>query len=286
MGGPRWPMFSRMVVPEVQLADMDRRGVDVSVISSSTVSQSTFWADAPVAAELERIANDGVAERVAARPDRFAGAFTLPLQDMDLALEEMRRCVEIHHMRVVNLPASINGRYLGDPYFAPLWSAVAHAGLTAFLHPDGIRDPAFQAYSLWNGIGQGIEETRAMASIIYEGVFERFPDLRIVVAHGGGFLPAYVARLDRNATAHPASMQNITRLPSDILKLFYYDTVVYDPMALEIIGRRVGYDRLVFGSDYPFGEDRPVESVAALDVPPDVRNKILGGNAERLLAPR
>ncbi|HEY8578445.1 MAG TPA: amidohydrolase family protein, partial [Beijerinckiaceae bacterium] len=112
-GGPRWPMFSRMVVPDVQIADMDRRGVDLAVISSSTVSQSTAWADGALAAELERLANDGVAEWVSARPDRFAGAFTLPLQDMDEALAELRRCVETHRMRVVVLPAAVDGRYLG-----------------------------------------------------------------------------------------------------------------------------------------------------------------------------
>ncbi|MDB5570754.1 MAG: amidohydrolase [Hyphomicrobiales bacterium] len=281
--GPRWAMFSKMVLPEVQIADMDRRGIDLGVISTSTVSQSVFWAQGPLAAELDRAANDRIADWVARYPDRFAGAFTLPLQDMDLALAELARCDETLRLSVVNLPACVDGRYLGDARFAPLWREIEARRLTAFVHPDGVKDPAFQEFSLWNGVGQGIEETRAMASIIYEGVLERFPDLRIVFAHGGGYLPAYVGRLDRNAAAHPVSMRNISRLPSECLKRFYYDTVVYDPLVLEIIGRRVGFDRLVFGTDYPFGEEQPLASLAALGFDEPTRHTILCDNAERAL---
>lgn len=282
-GDVRWRNFSRMTDPAVQIADMDARGIDKAVISSSTIAQGTFWADGPTAAQLERTANDGIAQWVALHPDRFTGAFALPLQDMNLALAELQRCVEQHGMRVVSLPAQVDGRYLGDPVFEPLWSAIATAKLTAFLHPDGIRDRAFLDYSLWNGIGQGIEETRLIASLIYEGLLERRPELKIVIAHGGGYLPAYIARLDRNATAHPVSVRNITKLPSDFLRQLYYDTVVYDPFVLEIIGRRVGYDRLIFGTDFPFGEDKPLAAFDGLPVDAATRDAILHGNAEKLL---
>ena len=167
---PRWKLFSMMALPDVQLADMDKRGIDHAVISASTVSQSTFFADAGLGAALDRQSNERIADWVRAHQDRFTGAFTLPLQDMGAALAELDHAVTRLHLRIANLPASWSGRYLGDPYFLPLWEALAAHGVGAMIHPDGIKDPGFQDYSLWNAIGQGIEETRVMASLIYEGV--------------------------------------------------------------------------------------------------------------------
>jgi predicted TIM-barrel fold metal-dependent hydrolase len=169
---PRWPLFSKMIIPEVQIADMDARGIAHAVIATSTVSQSTFFADGMLAAELDRQANEAIADWVRAYPHRFTGTFTLPLQDMGRALVELHHAVTTLGLRIANLPASVNGKYLGDAYFAPLWAEIETRGLIAIIHPDGIKDPAFQDYSLWNAIGQGIEETRVMASLIYEGVLE------------------------------------------------------------------------------------------------------------------
>ncbi len=282
-GDPPYENFRRMTIPAVQIADMDARGIDHALISSSTVSQSTFWADAGLAAELDRTANEGIAEWVRAHPARFSGAFTLPLQDLDRALAELEFCVRRLGLRVVNLPAEIGGRYLGDPSLRPLWEAIDDLEIVAFLHPDGIKDPAFLRYSLWNGIGQGIEETRLMASLIYEGVLERHPDLRIVIAHAGGFLPFTIARLDRNATAHPPSMANITRKPSTFLRAFHYDTVTYDPVQVDFLAARVGVDRIVFGTDYPFGEREPRGLVEATRLDEAERAAVFADNARRLL---
>lgn len=281
---PRWPLFSKMVVPEVQIADMDARGVAHAVISTSTVSQSTFFADAGLAAELDRQANEGIGEWVRAHPKRFTGSFTLPLQDMTRALAELDYAVNRLGLRIANLPASVGGRYLGDPYFAPLWDVMDSRDLIAIVHPDGIKDTAFQNYSLWNAIGQGIEETRAMASLIYEGVLERHARLRIVMAHAGGYLPTYIARLDRNATAHPASTKNIRLKPSEYLRHFYYDTVTYDPLVIDIVRQRVGVDRILFGSDYPFGDADPLALIGQCGFDTDARSAITHGNAASLLA--
>jgi aminocarboxymuconate-semialdehyde decarboxylase len=282
-GSPRWPMFSKMVVPAVQIADMDARGVDHAVIATSTVSQSTFFADGALAAELDRQANEGVADWVKAHPDRFTGAFTLPLQDMPRALREFDHAVDKLNLRIANLPASVDGRYLGDPVFEPLWEAMDAAGVIAIVHPDGVKDASFQNYSLWNAIGQGIEETRAMASLIYEGVLERRPSLTFVMAHAGGYLPTYIARLDRNASAHPASMKNLRRRPSEYLRRFYFDTVTYDPLIIRIVRERVGADRILFGSDYPFGDEEPIALVESCGFEPAVTSAILSTNALDLL---
>jgi aminocarboxymuconate-semialdehyde decarboxylase len=281
---PRWPLFSKMIIPEVQIADMDARGVAHAVIATSTVSQSTAFADGALAADLDRQANEGIAEWVRAYPQRFTGTFTLPLQDMRRALVELDHAVTNLDLRIANLPASVGDKYLGDPYLAPLWDAVDRQGLIAIVHPDGIKDPAFQNYSLWNGIGQGIEETRAMASLIYEGVLERHPELKIVMAHAGGYLPTYIARLDRNATAHPASMKNISRKPSEYLRSFYYDTVTYDPLVIDIVRQRVGVDRILFGSDYPFGDPEPLALVERCAFDAASLSAVMHDNAAALIA--
>jgi aminocarboxymuconate-semialdehyde decarboxylase len=283
-GSPRWPLFSKMVIPEVQIADMDARGVSHAVIATSTVSQSTFFADGALAAELDRQANEGIAAWVRAHPHRFTGTFTLPLQDMDRALAELNYAATHLGLRIANLPASIGGKCLGDALFAPLWDEIERRGLVAIIHPDGVKDPAFQDYSLWNAIGQGIEETRVMASLIYEGVLERHPGLKIVIAHAGGFLPTYIARLDRNATAHPASMKNISRKPSEYLARFFYDTVTYDPLVIDIIRQRVGADRILFGSDYPFGDAHPLALIDSCAFDAKTKSAVTHANAAALIA--
>src|SRR5579875_1935554 len=147
-----------------------------------------------------------------------------------------------------------------------------------------VGDPWYQRYAMWNSIGQSIEETRFMTSMIYEGVLDRFPGLKIIVAHGGGYMPHYMGRLDRNVTDKPETARNIGRMPSAYLRDFYYDSCVYDPSTLTALIQRVGADRIVMGSDYPVGDPEPArllglaESMAKSDL-----SMIMGGTAARLL---
>ena len=119
-------------------------------------------------------------------------------------------------MRVLQIPAAVHGTYLSDPSYHWVWDAVAERDLVAFMHPDGTRDLWFQQYSMWNSVGQPIEEAKFIASLIYEGVLEQRPGIKIVVAHGGGYLPHYFGRLDRNVKAHPHSAVNIARRPERV----------------------------------------------------------------------
>lgn len=274
----------RMIDPAAQIADMDRLGIDVNVISASTVIQSTAWADPATALALERRSNDRVAQWCAQYPGRFVGSFTLPMRDLDASLKEMERCVRDLGLPVANLCAQYDGVYLGEERFMPFWEAVRDLGVVAWVHPDGTRDLWFQTYGMWNSIGQSIEEVKVMTSMIYGGVVERYPELRIVMAHGGGYFPHNLGRLDRNVTNRPDSMKNISKKPSAYLRSFYYDTCLYDPSVLAALIRIVGADRIVMGSDYPVGEADPIGFIERCPgVGATEAAMMLGGTAARLL---
>jgi aminocarboxymuconate-semialdehyde decarboxylase len=216
-------------------------------------------------------------------PRRFIGSFCLPLGNVDDALAEMERALSIG-LRVANLPAQHDGEYLGHRRFEPLWTAIEKKGVVAFVHPDGVKDPWYQPYWMWNSIGQSIEEVRVMTSLIYEGTLERHPGLKIVMAHGGGYMPHYMGRLDRNAKDQPTTMANISQKPSDYLRRFHYDSIVYDPKTLSALIARVGVDRVVLGADYPVANLDPVKFLEDI---PDLSAAdiaaIAGNNAAKLL---
>lgn len=272
-------LLERMKKPEALIEDMDERGIDVAVVTSSTVVQGTSWADAKTDLELCRRCNATLAEWEAKYPKRIIASAVLPLQAPDLALKELDRRV-----RVINAGTSYNGVYLGDPRYHSFWEAVNEIGAAVWIHPEGIRDPWFQRYALWNSLGQSIEETKAMASLIYEGVMHRFPQLKVVIAHGGGYFPHYMGRLDRNHANRPDTVNNMGgKKPSEFLRSFYYDSCVYDPQVFDVLVDRVGPDRLIMGSDYPVGEKDPVGWIKARGLSAAEVAAICGGTAARLL---
>lgn len=277
-------IHAKMLDPDLQVADLDRLGIDRCVISASLVVAGTSWAAPAQALELNKRLNDTAADWVSRHPTRLIGSFTLPLQDLELSHGELERAVDELGLRVANLPAQIAGSYLGAPEFRPLWQSIAQRNLVAFIHPDGVSDRWFQAYSLWNSVGQPIEEAKVLSSLIYEGVLEELPGLRIVVSHGGGYLPHYYGRLDRNVQNMPDSARNISKRPSEYLSQLYYDTCLYEPAMLSALIDRVGAERIVMGSDYPVGEADPIGFVERCDrLSQAQRTDVLGTTAARLL---
>jgi aminocarboxymuconate-semialdehyde decarboxylase len=277
-------LLLRMMEPDKILEDMDARGIDMSVVTSSTVLQGTSWAQPQTDLALCKRCNDTVSKWASDHPTRFIGSATLPLQDVKLAMGELERCTKKLGLRVVNAGSSYNGAYLGEAVYAPFWQYVNEHGLVAWIHPEGVQDPWYQRFALWNSAGQSIEETKAMASLIYEGVMHKYPDLKVVVAHGGGYFPHYLGRMDRNQANRPDTVANMGgRKPSDFLRSFHYDTCVYDPQVLEVLLERVGPDRLVLGSDYPVGEKDPIGFLSRAGVSHEDLEQISGGNAARLL---
>lgn len=247
-----------MQSPEEHVRHMDRQGIASHVVGYSNATHGISWGDAAQDLRLYRATNDRIAgDWASAHPGRFHGAFSLPMQDIGLAMGELDRCVNQLGMRVLQLSSCTpDGVYFGDRRFDPMWEAVQHHGLTVFIHPHGQDNrPPFDEFAFSNSLGQGVEEIKVMASIIFNGVFDRFPGVKIVIAHGGGFLPHYYGRLDRNAIERPQTVRNIQRLPSSYLKDFHYDSCVYSPDILAALIRIVGVDRVVLGSDYPVGEE-------------------------------
>lgn len=261
--GWRYEIQEKVRDPALQIADMDKFEIGRHVISLIGVSCNTDWAEPEEAAALNRHANEMSAEWVRKYPDRFIGSFTLPLQDMKLAMEEMDYAVNTLGVKVASVSSNCRGDYLGEAKFRPFWEAARAQNLAVFIHPHGTTDVRLQKYFLWNGIGQPIEETRVMTSLIFEGVLDAFPGLKIVMAHGGGYLPHYIGRLDRNFENNPASRANLSKKPSEYLRDFYYDTCVYGVDVLEALVKRVGADRIVFGTDYPVGERDPFSTLKA-----------------------
>ena len=280
----RGAVFREMTIPDVQIERMEKDGIDLAVLSPATVLQGSSWADPATDLELCRRTNDFIAGWVSRYPDRFIGSFVLPLQDEAASLTEMTRCTQELGMPVIQLPAHVQGQYLGEEKLRPVWHEIERRGTVAFIHPEGVTDLWFQRYRLWNSIGQPIEEAKCIASMIYEGLVEALPGLKIVLAHGGGMLPHNMCRMDRNVAHLPETMRNITRKPSDYLRSFYYDTCLYDPTVAENLIRRVGSDRILLGSDFPVGEMDPIGFVDAIGgLSDEERARIKGGLAAELL---
>lgn len=277
-------LLDRMFQPESIIEDMTARGIQYAVLTSSTVLQGTSWADAELDLSLCGLCNDQLSAWARTYPERLVGSMVLPLQDVSKSLRELERAHQDLGMKVVNASSSYHGVYLGDPRFQPFWQEVAARQLTVWIHPEGVQDPWFQSFGLWNSLGQSIEETKCMASLIYNGVMARHPHLKVVMAHGGGYFPHYLGRVDRNAVNRPDSVQFLQGLtPRDFLGHFHYDTCVYDPVVLRALLALVGPQRLIMGSDYPVGEKNPVQWLKEAGLQGEDLSAVAGGNAARLL---
>jgi aminocarboxymuconate-semialdehyde decarboxylase len=265
-----------------RLKDMDECGIDIQVIFNH-VAQYCYWADGATGERLARLQNDRLAEFVARKPERFIGMGTVPLQDAETAVREVRRAATELGFKAVAVSSHAEGVELGDERLWPFWAEVEKLGIAAFIHPSGHNHPRFQKFLMWNGVGQPIEEAIAMSSLIYEGTLDRYPKLKFGIAHGGGFLPFYAGRVDRNFRARPDATPGIKKTPSEYMPRFFYDTVVYNVDQLEFLAHKVGPERIVMGGDYPVGEDDAVDFVKRAKLPQDAKRMILGENAARLL---
>ena len=276
---------SRSTDMRARIRDMDRVGIDIQVLSAH-LTHYCYWAPARKGLEVAKIFNDHAAEIVAAHADRFVCLATVPLQAPKLAVRELERAIGLGH-RGVEISSRTEDKELGDPALEPFWEAAEATGLPVYVHPHGFTNTERMGdYFLWNSIAQPLEEAMAMSSIIYSGLLDRYPRLKIVMAHGGGFLPYYAGRVDRAFDIRPETRANIDRKPSAYMRKFYYDTCVYNADMVQFLARKVGVGRIVMGSDYPvfLKEPDPVAFVKKVrGLKARDRRRITGGTAARLL---
>jgi aminocarboxymuconate-semialdehyde decarboxylase len=271
-----------------RLQDMDRMGVDIQAICPAPY-QFFYWTEADYGAELSREVNEGIARIAADRPDRFVGMGSVPLQDSQLAIRELNHCVKNLGMRGIEICTNVNGKNLTDPSLKldKFFARAEELGVVIFMHPLGYTQADRLTHHYFNNvIGNPLDSTVAVSHLIFDGVMQRYPKLKFVVAHGGGFIAHYWARMDHAWRARPDCRTVIKNPPSSYLEKFYFDSITFDPEMLKRLIERFGADHVVLGTDYPYdmGEEDPrgliaqVKKLSRAD-----RNLIEGGNAARLL---
>jgi aminocarboxymuconate-semialdehyde decarboxylase len=266
-----------------RIANMDAMGVDVQVLSASLVHQGLEWADAQTSLRLARTTNDWIAKAVATHPTRFIGLGTLPLHVPSLAVGELERVRSELGLAGVAISTTAGGMELGDGALRPFWEKAEALGAVVYIHPGGNRDRRFKRFHLWNSVGQAFEEAMAISSLMYDGVLEAFPRLKICISHGGGYMPLCMGRIARNYLEKPSTRANMSKSPDEYLRQLYYDTCVYDHDVLRHLVERVGASQVILGSDYPVGEWKPIEFVRATPGISDAdKHKIIGLNAAKM----
>jgi aminocarboxymuconate-semialdehyde decarboxylase len=270
-----------------RLADMDRMGIDVQVVSPAPF-QYHYFAEAATGAALAREVNEGMAELVASHPSRFAALGTVPLQDPERAMQELGRAMSALGLRGVEIGTNVNGMNLTDPRLGldRFFAMADELGAVVFLHPVGYTEAGRLTDHYFNNvIGNPLETTVAASHLIFDGVVARYPNIKFLLAHGGGYLAHYWARMDHAWRARPDCRTVIHKLPSDYLKQMYFDTVVFDPKLLGRLIEQYGADHVLLGSDYPYdmGDDDPAGLLAAVNgLAAADQALVLGGNAVRL----
>lgn len=276
----------KMESVEARLADMDAMGVDIQALSISPY-QLFFWAEGALGKRAFRTINDDLAELVQAHPGRFLGLGAVPLQDTAAAVEELRRCATDLGFRGIEASTHVEGEEMSSPRLEPFWEAVEELEMVVFIHPTGFTHPdRFTEHYFLNTIGHPLEETVCAGRLIFDGVMERHPGLKIVFAHGGGFLPAYAGRFDHAYHAREDVRHGLPRPPSEYLSMFFFDTMVFDPGQLGYLIGKYGADHLLLGTDYPYdmGEADPLGLVGKVEgLTEEEVGLITGGNAARLL---
>src|SRR3954465_575234 len=272
----------------LRLKDMDRMGIDVQAVSPAP-HQTYYWTDAGMGQELARSVNERLAEIVAQHPDRFVALGTVPLQDVSLAVSELEHCVKKLGMRGVEINPSVKGMDLTDAKLNldAFFAAVQKLDVIIFMHPIGFtQGDRLMDHYFNNVIGNPLETTVATSHLIFDGVLERHPKLKVVLPHAGGYLAHYWARMDHAWKARPDCHTVIKQKPSSYLEKFYFDTITFDHGMLAHPIARFGADHVVLGTDYPYdmGMERPVEFIAGVKGLSKAETAAIeGGNAARLL---
>jgi len=278
----------KLATVELRLKDMDRMGIDIQAVSPAP-QQTYYWTEPGLGLELSRMINERLAEIVGRWPDRFVALGTVPLQNVELAVSELERCVKQLGLRGVEINPNVAGRDLTDPSLNldRFFAKARELDIVIFMHPIGFtQGERLMDHYFNNVIGNPLDTTLGTSRLIFDGVMEKHPGLKVVLPHAGGFLAHYWARMDHAWRARPDCRTVIKKAPSSYLKKFYFDTIAFDPEMLRNLIDKFGAQQVVLGTDYPFdmGEEDPVGLIGSVPrLSAAEKERIMGGNAARLL---
>src|SRR5438105_5614332 len=271
---------------EKRLEDMDRMGIDIQAITPSP-AQTFYSVPADLGIATARVINDNLADICGKHPDRFVGLGTVPFQAPELAVAELERLHKSLGLRGIEIATNVAGADLSEPRFRPIFARAEELGLVLFMHPTGFPEASrFRDHYLTNVIGNPLDTTVAVHQLIFGGVLHQHPNLKLVLAHGGGYLPAYSGRIDHAASARPDPCEHLRHMPTRYLKRLYFDSLVFTHHQLEYLVEQYGADHVLVATDYPadMGEVDPIGFIEGAKGLDDVeRAAILGRNAARLL---
>jgi aminocarboxymuconate-semialdehyde decarboxylase len=267
----------------IRIAEMDQAGIDVSIVSLTC--PNVYWGGDAVSLEAARESNDTMAEAERAHPGRIRWFTSLPWQYPERAVEELRRTCDLGAAGVMVI-ANIAGRSLTEPAFEPIWAEIDRRGLPVLVHPGeppGADLMDMGLYDLSWSVGFMFDTTLAITRMIFDGFLDRFPNLKLIVAHGGAALPYLVGRFEKGDEVELPQRRRMTLKPTEYLRRLWYDCITYDLGALRYLISVVGPDRVLFGTDWPHQVHDVYGSIANTGaLPPDQRDAIRGSNAIRL----
>jgi aminocarboxymuconate-semialdehyde decarboxylase len=269
-----------------RLADLDAMGIDVQVVCPPP-PQCYYTIPLDVAVQATRALNDGIAEYVAGKPDRLVGLGSVPMTDGQEAAKELERCVKTLGFKGVEILTNVDGNELSALAYAPFWQKAEELGALVMIHPNGFTEgKRFARFYFNNVVGNPLETTLALHYLIFDGVLERHPKLKLFAVHGGGYLGAYPGRIDHAWGARSDCHASLPKPPTEYLKRVYVDTVVFTPYQLAELIRVFGADHVLMGTDYPFdmAEYDPLGHIASVDgLDASTIAAIAGGNAKAVL---
>jgi len=285
-GGGGQPVFDEFFDAAAKVAGMDRKGLDVSIISPAPIAYF-YWLDTDAGLEAARLVNDGIANMARTFPERLMGMGTLPMQHPDAAVAELERVVQQHGFRSVELGTSVGNEPLSDKRFRPVLRRAQELNVFIFAHPYSNSAVCnLDDYYLSNLIGNPLQTTIMVSHLMFSGVLDELKKLRICLAHGGGYVPYQIGRLNHGHGVRKETRALTKTKPNALLRRFYYDALTHDPRALRYLIDLVGADRVVIGTDAPFdmGEAHPVDMIAKVKgLSARERQQIFSGSALRLM---
>jgi aminocarboxymuconate-semialdehyde decarboxylase len=283
-GAPFMTLMPGMFDYDLRIEAMDAAGVDIAIVTLT--SPNVYWGSGQMSLEAAKLINDDMAARQKQYPGRIRFMCSLPWQHPKLALAELKRACDVLGAVGVMVLANIDGLSLTEKAFTPIWREIDRRGLPVLVHPTappGTAELDVMRYNLIASVGFMFDTSLAVARMIFDGFFDRYPKLKLIASHGGGALPYIAGRLDICFDNMPACREKISRRPSTYLNRIYYDSVVFQQESLELALKVGGDANVLYGSDYPHNIGDMKGCLARVDaLPPAQRDAVRGGNALRI----